>query len=132
MLLVPNGSPFEVEKFEERIDLARARTKESGLPLAYVNQIGGQDELVFDGGSFVMNPDGTLAHLLPFWRESIVVTTWEKAARRLSVRRRGELGRAAAARRDLPRDDARPARLRRARTASAAWSSASPAASIRR
>ncbi len=79
MLLVPNGSPFEVEKFEERIDLARARTKESGLPLAYVNQIGGQDELVFDGGSFVMNPDGTLAHLLPFWRESIVVTTWEKA-----------------------------------------------------
>jgi NAD+ synthase len=79
ILLVPNGSPFEVEKFEERIDRARARTKESGLPLAYVNQIGGQDELVFDGGSFVMNPDGTLAHLLPFWRESIVVTTWEKA-----------------------------------------------------
>ena len=46
-----------------------------------MNQVGGQDELVFDGGSFVMNPDGTLAHLLPFWRESIVVTTWEKAAR---------------------------------------------------
>ena len=44
-----------------------------------MNQVGGQDELVFDGGSFVMNPDGTLAHLLPFWRESIVVTTWEKA-----------------------------------------------------
>ena len=79
ILLVPNGSPFEVEKFEERIDLARARTKESGVPLAYVNQIGGQDELVFDGGSFVMNPDGTLAHLLPFWRESIAITTWEKA-----------------------------------------------------
>ncbi len=78
ILLVPNGSPFEVEKFEERIELARARTEESRLPLAYVNQIGGQDELVFDGGSFVMNPDGTLAHLLPFWREAIVVTTWEK------------------------------------------------------
>ena len=78
ILLVPNGSPFEVEKFEERIELARARTRESRVPLAYVNQIGGQDELVFDGGSFVMNPDGALAHLLPFWREAIVVTTWEK------------------------------------------------------
>jgi NAD+ synthase len=78
LLLVPNGSPFEVEKFEERIELARARTSESRVPLAYVNQVGGQDELVFDGGSFVMNPDGTLAHLLPFWREAIAVTTWEK------------------------------------------------------
>ncbi len=78
ILLVPNGSPFEVDKFEARIELARARAQESGLPLAYVNQVGGQDELVFDGGSFVMNPDGTLAHLLPFWREAIVVTTWEK------------------------------------------------------
>jgi NAD+ synthase len=78
MLLVPNGSPFEVEKFEERIDLARARTRESRLPLAYVNQVGGQDELVFDGGSFVMNAAGTLAHVLPFWSEAIVVTKWEK------------------------------------------------------
>jgi NAD+ synthase len=43
-----------------------------------VNQVGGQDELVFDGGSFVMNPDGSLAHLLPFWSEAIVVTQWEK------------------------------------------------------
>jgi NAD+ synthase len=78
ILLVPNGSPFEVEKFEERLELARARTSESRAPLAYVNQVGGQDELVFDGGSFVMNRDGSLAHRLPFWREAIVVTTWEK------------------------------------------------------
>jgi NAD+ synthase len=78
ILLVPNGSPFEVEKFEERIELARARTREAGVPLAYLNQVGGQDELVFDGGSFVMNPDGTLAHLLPFWSEAIVLTRWEK------------------------------------------------------
>ena len=53
LLLVPNGSPFEVEKFDQRLDLARHRVSESGLPLAYVNQVGGQDELVFDGGSFV-------------------------------------------------------------------------------
>ena len=78
LLLVPNGSPFEVDKFEERLELARARTSESRAPLAYVNQVGGQDELVFDGGSFVMNADGTLAHRLPFFREAIVLTTWKK------------------------------------------------------
>ena len=72
---------------------SRARGSPSrGLPLAYVNQVGGQDELVFDGGSFVMNPDGTLAHLLPFWREAIVVTTMGEAARRLSLRRRRRAG----------------------------------------
>ena len=77
LLLVPNGSPFEVEKFHQRLDLARHRVSESGLALAYVNQVGGQDELVFDGGSFVMNVDGTLAHLLPFWKEALALSTWE-------------------------------------------------------
>ena len=76
MLLVPNGSPFEAEKFHQRLDLARQRVAESGLPVAYVNQIGGQDELVFDGGSFVMNADGSLAHVLPFWSESLTLTRW--------------------------------------------------------
>jgi len=78
LLLVPNGSPFEVEKFGQRLELARLRTSESGLPLMYVNQVGGQDELVFDGGSFVMNRDGSLAHVLPFWRESLTMTRWER------------------------------------------------------
>jgi NAD+ synthase len=78
LLLVPNGSPFEVDKFSDRIELSRQRVTQSGLPLMYVNQVGGQDELVFDGGSFVMNVDGELAHLLPFWRESIVLTKWVK------------------------------------------------------
>jgi NAD+ synthase len=77
LLLVPNGSPFEVEKFHQRLDLGRQRVSESGLALAYVNQVGGQDELVFDGGSFVMNADGTLAHVMPFWSEALVLTTWE-------------------------------------------------------
>ena len=80
LLLVPNGSPFEVEKFSDRIDLSRQRVTQSGLPLMYVNQVGGQDELVFDGGSFVMNADGELAQLLPFWRESVVVTRWIKGS----------------------------------------------------
>jgi NAD+ synthase len=90
ILLVPNGSPFEVEKFEQRLDLARRRTAESKLPLAYVNQVGGQDELVFDGGSFVMNADGTLAHVLPFWTESIALTRWTRGAAGLSCEGRVE------------------------------------------
>ena len=76
LLLVPNGSPFDVEKFHVRLDLAGQRVIETGLPIAYVNQVGGQDELVFDGGSFVMNSDRSLAHLLPFWREALVGTRW--------------------------------------------------------
>ena len=82
LLLVPNGSPFEVEKFHQRLDLARQRVNESRLPIAYVNQVGGQDELVFDGGSFVMNRDGSLAHLLPFWREALVLSRWTRVAGR--------------------------------------------------
>jgi NAD+ synthase len=76
---VPNGSPYEAEKFHPRLDLARQRVSECGLPLAYVNQVGGQDELVFDGGSFVMNRDGSLAHLLPFWRESLALAQWHES-----------------------------------------------------
>jgi NAD+ synthase len=82
LLIVPNGSPFEVDKFSHRIDLARRRVAQSGLPLIYVNQVGGQDELVFDGGSFVMNADGALAHLSPFWQDSTVLTRWERTAAR--------------------------------------------------
>ncbi|MEC7676782.1 MAG: nitrilase-related carbon-nitrogen hydrolase, partial [Pseudomonadota bacterium] len=55
MILVPNGSPFEDGKFDRRLNLVVARVTESGLPMVYLNQIGGQDELVFDGASFVLN-----------------------------------------------------------------------------
>ena len=84
ILLVPNGSPFEVEKFHQRLELARSRAAETGLPLVYINQVGGQDELVFDGGSFVMNADGTLAQLLPFWREAVTTTRWTRPGRTFS------------------------------------------------
>lgn len=60
-LVIPNASPFETEKYDIRAHHARSRAAETGLPVFYVNQIGGQDELVFDGRSFVMNPDGSLA-----------------------------------------------------------------------
>ena len=76
LMLVPNGSPFEVDKFEHRLELARARASETSVPLAYINQVGGQDELVFDGGSFIMNADGSLACVMPFWREALTLTRW--------------------------------------------------------
>jgi NAD+ synthase len=79
MLLVPNGSPFDVGKLDERVQLARDRVAETGLPLAYVNLVGGQDELVFDGGSFVCNRNGSLARQLPFWEPALVLTRWERA-----------------------------------------------------
>jgi NAD+ synthase len=78
LLLVPNGSPYEVGKLHQRLALARERASETGLPLMYVNQVGGQDELVFDGGSFVINGDGTLARQLPLWRDTIVLTRWSR------------------------------------------------------
>ena len=61
LLISPNGSPFERGKHEKRLHHAKARAAETGLTLIYVNQYGGQDELVFDGQSFVVNGDGTLA-----------------------------------------------------------------------
>ncbi len=58
ILIVPNASPFTTEKYETRLRLAKNRVKETGLPLLYVNQWGGQDEIVFDGGGFVIEADG--------------------------------------------------------------------------
>ncbi len=77
-LLVPNGSPFETGKANVRSDLARDRVTETGLPLAYVNQVGGQDELVFDGASFVLNADQSVALSVAPWRQELVMTTWRR------------------------------------------------------
>ena len=79
ILLVPNGSPFDWKKPDVRLNIVAARVTETGLPLAYLNQIGGQDELVFDGASFVLNPGAALAVQMPAWEESIVLTEWEKS-----------------------------------------------------
>ncbi|MFN0219514.1 MAG: NAD+ synthase [Hyphomicrobium sp.] len=78
ILISPNGSPFDWPKPDLRMNVAVARVTESGLPLIYLNQVGGQDELVFDGASFVLNADRSLAAQLPAWRESIAVTTWTR------------------------------------------------------
>ena len=79
LLLSPNGSPYEIDKDDLRsATIAAARVAETGLPLAYLNRVGGQDELVFDGASFVLNGDGSLAHQLPDWEEVLVETVWER------------------------------------------------------
>jgi NAD+ synthase len=78
IFVVINGSPYEVDKRDVRLQLAGARVAAHGLPLIYVNQICGQDELVFDGGSFVLNHDGRLAAQLPIFRERIALTRWER------------------------------------------------------
>ncbi|HET9469315.1 MAG TPA: NAD+ synthase [Vicinamibacterales bacterium] len=76
--LVPNGSPFETGKFPMRIELARARTRETKRALVYVNQAGGQDELVFDGRSFVLSRAGDLVCSMAGWEESIALTKWTR------------------------------------------------------
>jgi NAD+ synthase len=80
MLISPNGSPYWREKAGTRQQVALARVVETGLPLIYVNQNGGQDELVFDGGSFGLNGDRSLAFQMPQFSEAVELTTWHKGA----------------------------------------------------
>jgi len=80
ILCVPNGSPFEAGKEDVRLELAKSRGRESGLPLIYLNQLGGQDEVVYDGASFVLNADGAIAVALPGWEERVTVTEWQRDA----------------------------------------------------
>ena len=80
ILIVPNGSPFERAKLDRRVALATERVGETGLGLVYVNQVGGQDELVFDGGSFVVDRDRRLAVRLPVWKEVVQAVRWNRGA----------------------------------------------------
>src|SRR4030095_10435860 len=67
VLVVPNGSPYHTRPQALRREQTVARAGGTGLPIVYVNRMGGQDELVFDGASFVLDGDGTLAQQLPAW-----------------------------------------------------------------
>src|SRR6185503_11317640 len=80
ILLVPNGSPYWRGKTEHRLNIAVARVVESGLPLVYLNMVGGQDELVFDGASFVLNADRSVGAQLPTFRETVALTEWRREA----------------------------------------------------
>ncbi|MEX2453584.1 MAG: NAD+ synthase [Rhodospirillaceae bacterium] len=78
ILTVLNGSPYEIDKWDRRLNLAVARVTECGMPLIYVNQVGGQDELVFDGASFVLGADASLRAQAPAWAESVLLTEWTR------------------------------------------------------
>ena len=78
ILVVPNGSPYARGKGDLRLSISVARVTESGLPLIYLNQMGGQDELVFDGASFALNGDLSVAAQLPAFEESITTLRWKK------------------------------------------------------
>jgi len=83
VLLSINGSPFEHEKPSARVQLAVARVVETGLAFVFCNQACGQDELVFDGASFVLNPDRGLACVMPSFEESLCFTDWHREGDRL-------------------------------------------------
>jgi len=78
ILIVPNGSPYSRDKNDLRLSIVVARVRESGLPLVYLNQIGGQDEVVFDGGSFALNADLSVAAQLPSFAETVTTLRWTK------------------------------------------------------
>src|SRR3954453_3624940 len=80
LLLVPNGSPYELDKDDIRYRLVRDRALQTGLPIAYINRVGGQDELVFDGSSFIIHPDGERVVQLSDWEEALLITDWQRTS----------------------------------------------------
>ncbi|MEL7229503.1 MAG: NAD+ synthase [Pseudomonadota bacterium] len=78
MLLVPNGSPYYRDKMDVRYQVALRQVIETGLPMVYANQLGGQDELVFDGGSFVVNADKTIPVQMNQFEDAVTLTTWRR------------------------------------------------------
>ena len=78
ILLVPNASPYEIGKTDVRVNLGVQRVVESGLPFVYLNQVGGQDEVVYDGGSFVLGADRKLKAKLPSFREQVTTVEFRR------------------------------------------------------
>jgi NAD+ synthase len=91
LLIVPAASPFATEHGDVRMNAAVARVTETELPLVYVNQVGGQDERVFDGTSFVLDHDRTLKAQAPGFREHLLVTRWERDDENRWVCQEGEI-----------------------------------------
>ena len=83
ILLSVNGSPYEADKQQARIQLAVRRVVETGLPFVFCAQVCGQDELVFEGASFVLNADRALAVQMPFFAESVTLTEWRREGEHL-------------------------------------------------
>jgi NAD+ synthase len=80
LFISPNGSPYELDKDSRRIAVGVARVVETGLPLVMLNRVGGQDEVVFDGSSYVLNADRSLAVRFREWDEAVIETVWNRTA----------------------------------------------------
>src|SRR5438270_2239145 len=78
LFIVPHGSPYELDKNQTRERLARARTTSNGVPLVFLNRVGGQDELAFDGSSYIMHPDGEIVVQMADWDEDFLLTDWAR------------------------------------------------------
>jgi NAD+ synthase (glutamine-hydrolysing) len=91
LLVVVNASPYEIHKQREREDVARARARDVSLPIAYVNLLGGQDELVFDGNSFVMNAAGEIVMRAPAFEAGTWVVEFARSERGKVVPQRGHI-----------------------------------------
>ena len=111
MLLVPNGSPYELDKDDIRYKLVRSRALQTALPIAYLNRVGGQDELVFDGSSFIIHPDGERVVQLCDWDEALLITDWERTIDGWRCETRETPRARCLPRGRLPGDDGGPARL---------------------
>jgi NAD+ synthetase len=86
VIVVPNGSPYHTRQQEARREQVGARARETGLPFVYANRVGGQDELVFDGASFVMDARGQVVQQLPAWHESLSLVTLDEGGAPRPVR----------------------------------------------
>jgi NAD+ synthetase len=88
LIVVPNASPWHLRQHALRAAQVSSRAKETGVPFVYVNRVGGQDELVFDGASFVFAADGSVAQQIPAWQEALALAQFDGATPK---RVRGEL-----------------------------------------
>ena len=83
-LIVPHGSPFRKTALEERADAARERVRATGLPLIFVNQLAGQDEVLFEGASFIADEAGEIVFRAPQFEQSVSLTQWRREGGRWS------------------------------------------------
>jgi NAD+ synthase (glutamine-hydrolysing) len=108
VLLNINGSPFHIGKTLERLEMLTERARSCGAYVVYVNSVGGQDELVFDGGSMIIGPDGTLVHRSPQFAEDRFVVDVNAAVTEVAQLRTIAVSQGAATRSDIPRPTIAP------------------------
>lgn len=85
LILSPNASPFETDKHESRLTILKKRAEENHVPIVYVNSVGGQDELIFDGGSMVIDAEGKLCQCAGFFNETLFAVDLEMEQEQIKI-----------------------------------------------